>query len=169
MATRDDKGRNEQASDHDDADRDVFPAHVEDAFLSVPLANDATRDAHIDNALRTFDAATSRSSSRMLSMAAAVFLVFGIGAVSGWVVRNNNTPAVAQQSVRTPTTTIPCHELFPSINFVGYATPALGDTAVFLDSRSVPEAIVLVDPMTCLVVSRFELATPIAVASTTVP
>lgn len=151
----------------DDDEMETLSERAEHAYRSVPSAAESTREAHIADAMTAFDNAAARPSSRMLSMAAAVLIVFGIGAVSGWVVRNNNTPAVAQQNVRTPTTTIPCHELFPSINFVGYAAPALGDTAIFLDTRSIPEAVVLVDPMTCLVVSRFDLPTPIAAPTTT--
>lgn len=169
MATRDDNEEDNSTSDHGDPDLEVLPAHVEEAYQSVPPVHDATRDTHIAGALEAFEMAASRRSPRMFSIAATLILVFGVGALAGWAVRNNNSPAVAQQSVRTPPTTIPCHQLFPSINFVGYSTPSVGDAAVFLDSRSEPEAIVLVNPVSCLVISRFDLTVPIAMPSTTAP
>ena len=141
--------------------------HVDDidimtALASVPPASADVRDRHITSALREYDIDASRRAPRVLSLAAAVLLVFGIGATSGWVVRNNNTPAEAQPEVRTtPSTSIPCYQLFPSINFIGMATPLNGETAVFLDTRSTPEALVLVSPTTCQVVMRYDLSPPV--------
>ncbi len=150
MTTRD--------SEHDS---DTDPA-VLTALSSVTPATDAVRDRHISAALTAFDQSDGRRSARVVSLAAAVLLVFGIGATSGWVVRNNNTPASAQQTVRTiATPTIPCHQLFPSINFIGMATPISGEAAVFLDTRSTPEAIVLVSPSTCQVLVRYDLSPPV--------
>lgn len=147
---------------HDERDENEQDAIIVDRTLrSVPPATAEVRDTHIANALAEFDAVQRRRSPRVLGLAAAVIAVFGIGAVSGWVVRNNNTPAVAQPSVRTVVEPeIPCHRLFPSINFIGYATPITGRVAVFLDTSTSPEALVLVAPDTCAVVSRFDLAAP---------
>lgn len=154
MATRD----NDSDIDSDDQiDVDVLAA-----LSSVTAESDDLRERHISAALTAYDRADPRRSARIVSLAAAVLLVFGVGATSGWVVRNNNSPAAAQQTVRTVATPeIPCHQLFPSINFIGLATPVSGDVAVFLDTRSTPEAIVLVSPSTCQVLVRYDLSPPV--------
>lgn len=133
-----------------------------DALRHVDPAPAEVRETHIGAALRAYDAAGARRGSRVLSLAAALLVVFGLGSVAGWAVRNNNSPATAQPTARTVgSPEIPCHQLFPSINFIGIATPSTGDVAVFLDTRSTPEAVVLVSPTTCQVVVRYDLAPPI--------